>query len=591
MRRPLWIVTGLILSWAIAGRVGAQGQAPARDAGQSFAPPAGTAAISGTVKDEAGTPVRRATVTIEGDMRLTRSTLTDNKGRFGLSELPTGRFTVTAEKAGYPPVSYGASRPNRAGAGVFLKDGQHVTDVALTLAHGVVLTGTVYDELGAPKPGVPIMAWTVRTSLSGERTLDYGGGPLTVVTDDRGVYRTFGLPPGDYTVGTTWYYSGEPYTVHLPTPAEFQTAFPPPNQQPHPSNGSGAGVAEAPRYNYLPVFTPGVTDPLTADTYTLKAGDVRTGVDLRMQLQPTSRIEATIVNPTGARVDLRVSVTRRSSVTALNTSAVYSGATDRKFKADSLSPGPYRLSVESRPGSSEQPLWALADVLLVPGEATTLTMTLQPTVTVSGQLVFEGDALPMPDLTRVSMFLRDIAPGGARTTTKIESEGTFVTTGVVPSTYTLRTGVPGGLAPTGPGWNLKSVRVGGTNVTDRPFAVSPAGASNVIVTFTDQVSELSGTISAADGTPGTDYFVIAIPADRDYWVPGTRRITSTRPDGSGRYVFRGLPTGDYQVAVTTDLVPYDLQDVSALELLAAQSLPVTLATGERKTLDIHRPGT
>ena len=81
-----------------------------------------------------------------------------------------------------------------------------------------------------------------------------------------------------------------------------------------------------------------------------------------------------------------------------------------------------------------------------------------------------------------------------------------------------------------------------------------------------------------------------MPADRAYWLPGTRRIASTRPDGKGRYVFRGLPAGDYRIAVTTDLVARDLQEVSTLEQLLPQSLPVTLATGERKSLNIKTSG-
>jgi hypothetical protein len=71
--------------------------------------------------------------------------------------------------------------------------------------------------------------------------------------------------------------------------------------------------------------------------------------------------------------------------------------------------------------------------------------------------------------------------------------------------------------------------------------------------------------------------------------PGSRRIASTRPDGSGRYQFRTLPAGEYRIALTTDLVPEDLRDTAALERLFAQSVVVTIGVGEKKTLDL-RPG-
>jgi len=114
--------------------------------------------------------------------------------------------------------------------------------------------------------------------------------------------------------------------------------------------------------------------------------------------------------------------------------------------------------------------------------------------------------------------------------------------------------------------------------------------TGLVVTFTDQVSELSGSLTLPSGAPATDFFVIAIPADKTYWLPQSRRIVSARPDRTGRYVFRGLPAGDYRIALTTDLVPRDLQEVSALEQLAAQSVPVTLTTGEKKTLDLRPAG-
>ena len=55
----------------------------------------------------------------------------------------------------------------------------------------------------------------------------------------------------------------------------------------------------------------------------------------------------------------------------------------------------------------------------------------------------------------------------------------------------------------------------------------------------------------------------------------------------GTFAFRDLPPGDYQVAVTADLVPRDLEDASALALLAARSTPVTLAIGEKRRLDLQ----
>lgn len=575
MRRAIGLIalTGVACATTFA-------QAPLRDATQALAPPSGTARLSGAVVGLKDEPIRRATVIIAGEMGLERRTVTSNEGRFDFGGLPPGRFTVSAEKPGYPRMSFGAKRPFRNGSGVFLDDGEHVSDLSLTLAPGVVLTGVVRDEHGQPMPGVPVMAWLIRDALGGTRTLDYSAsGADTVFTDDRGRYRAYGLPPGEYTIGTTWYYSGQGFDVHMPA-------------------GLGA-AAEGPqaRYNYSPVFAPGVSDPLSAATYVLAPGEVRDGVDLQMRFEPTSRIEGVVVNPAGgAAPATRLSITRHSPVRALNTTQVSGTGSDGRFATSSLSPGLYSVQVETRPTAESPALWARADVLLSSGEPSVVTLTLAPALTITGRLVFDGTTLKPPtQLPRVSVSLFGISPTHAEATTTVDVGGSVSIVGVVPGRYMVRSGVPAAAmatppAPGSPTWTVQSVTIGEQDVTDRAFEVGGAGAGALTVTFTDRVSELTGTLTRADGSPETDYFVIAMPADRDMWLPLSRRITSTRPDRTGRYTFRTLPAGDYLIAVTTDLVSQDLQDAGTLHSLAEHAIPVRIALGERRTLDVRTAG-
>jgi hypothetical protein len=96
--------------------------------------PAGTGQISGVVVS-AGTapePVRRAIVTIAGDLTESRSVVTDDAGRFVFGRLPAGRFTISAKKAAWLPGQFGAARPGRAGSAVALGDGEK-RDISITL--------------------------------------------------------------------------------------------------------------------------------------------------------------------------------------------------------------------------------------------------------------------------------------------------------------------------------------------------------------------------------------------------------------------------------------------------------------------------
>jgi protocatechuate 3,4-dioxygenase beta subunit len=181
------------------GRGGGQGagqQQPARDA--QVQPATGTGVIAGTVLTEgSGTAVRRARVTLTApELRGSRTATTGDQGAFSFTALPAGRYSLSASKPGYVNISYGARRAGRPGTPIQLLDGQKMEKAVLSLPKGAVVTGVVMDEHGEPSPGtqVRVMRAVMRT---GERTYEQAGQDQT---DDRGIYRIYGLQPGDYIV-------------------------------------------------------------------------------------------------------------------------------------------------------------------------------------------------------------------------------------------------------------------------------------------------------------------------------------------------------------------------------------------------------
>ena len=178
-------------------------QQPARDVAVPSMP--GACAIGGlvTADDRQARPVRRAVVTVtSGDTRESRSIATDERGRFVVTGLPAGRYTVSVAKAGWVTTFHGAKRAGRGpGMALALTEGQQVTDLALKLTPGAVITGRIVDQHGTPQTGVRPTLMQYRT-LAGERVLgpapSGGVAALSMVTDDRGEYRMYGLAPGTY---------------------------------------------------------------------------------------------------------------------------------------------------------------------------------------------------------------------------------------------------------------------------------------------------------------------------------------------------------------------------------------------------------
>ena len=190
---------------AVIGGVLASGIGAAQQRDTTMPPSTGTASIVGTVAvDEPnGQPLRRVTVATSlrtGGALTQFQTTTDDKGQFVLPNLPAGTYSPpSAGKGGFVSTSYGEKRPQGVGTPITLAEGQRLT-IALKMLRGAVITGTLQDN-GRPVAQVSVAASQVRV-VNGVRTaVGYRG--LSVSTDDRGIYRIWGLAPGDYVVSAT----------------------------------------------------------------------------------------------------------------------------------------------------------------------------------------------------------------------------------------------------------------------------------------------------------------------------------------------------------------------------------------------------
>ena len=151
--------------------------------------------ITGRVLLEDGRPLAGVEISINriGVKRgAEQTTLSDEEGNFRFANLAPGVYAVGAGMPGF--VVEGASR----GSNV-----HRIGEQALIrLTKGGVITGRVTDEAGEPLVGVYVLPQRVR-GLEAEspdreaRMFGVAGG----LTDDRGIYRVYGLPPGVYVVG------------------------------------------------------------------------------------------------------------------------------------------------------------------------------------------------------------------------------------------------------------------------------------------------------------------------------------------------------------------------------------------------------
>jgi len=581
----------------------AQQPAPPRDAASL---PRGTASISGVVVAEGpqATPIRRVTLTLAGaELGPRRAAVSDDDGRFTFTDLPAGRFTLTGARAGYVPAAYGATRGWRSqGVPIAVAAGQRLDGLSFRMMKGAAITGRVTDELGQPFQGAYVVVGELRT-FGGEMRFVRAPGPEEWETDDRGVFRAYGLPPGRFIVSAQRPGVGtlEPTSAALIEWAQSSGAL---------AGGRPSSMPEPPRrIGYVPVYFPGTADPATAASLTLAAGEERAGVDIVLGTVPKATIQGRVTGSSGDAVaGVEVFAFPVGEVAGIDLMGIPPlGHTNAQggFTMDGVAPGRYTLLAQSQtrttqaaPRAPRQPpsaagmLWARADVVVDGRDVRDVALQLQPGAPVSGRVVFENRTGPLSaDLRRTTVRIAPppSAQGAYITLPPVEigADGAFTIEGVGPGSYLLSVAAPGPAAS--PAWMITSVTAAGQDLIAMPLDMSPGvPVSGIVVTLTDRVTELSGVLQDAGGRPAPDYFVVAFPADRRLWTLGEDRLRPpARPSSDGRYRIPALLPGEYYLAALTEMQPDDHLDPTFLELLLPSAIRVTIAAGEKKVQDIR----
>jgi hypothetical protein len=587
--------------------------------------------LSGTVVTDEATPqpIGRVIVTLAGTgLPRASSVISDNAGRFVFRGLPAGRFTLTATKPAYTPGAFGATRPGRPGTPVTLAPGQQLGGVTIALSRAAVITGTVRDTEGQPAPGLPVVA--IRTDQPGSSPM-VSALESEFVTDDRGVYRIFGLLPGDYIVAASFGGPGSS-EVTLPSAAENEAAL---RQLAAARGNSGGFLAStpspdrpSPRYvRGGAIFFPGTSAPGEAAKISLKAGDERVA-DFSVRFVGFVRaasVSGAVTGPAGAAEAVTMSLVAEGpevpGLFAGAPSLIQRPGADGRFRFSGVQPGRYVLNARTTvPGTrgggdagarggggggagraapagaaGSANLWARAELEVTGDDIEDVALTLQPGMRLRGSVAFDTATLTPPvNLTAIQVLLS--APAMRNPVTgisapqigiayvppaSVRADGTFEVTGITPGTYRVASTLTGG-------WWLRSAVVNGQDILDRLVQFGNGGdIAGAVLTFTDKHSEIAGALQTSAGDAATDYFVVAFSADRAMWRPGSRRMQSTRPATDGHYSFKDLPTGEYLVVALTDFEPRDLDDPGFLESIAPSALTVTLGEGERKVQDLR----
>src|SRR5215510_11973619 len=162
---------------------------------------AGTATVSGRVILK-GEPARGVMVILQtqyqGPLNAPRAK-TDESGRFHFTGLPAGRYSVSALSPGYASPEDN-NYPGMRGKTLTLADGERVENVDLEIKRGGVIAGRVADSQGRPVIEERVNLSKLDANNQPRGIFFYSPNFDMYQTDDRGLYRIFGLSEGRYLV-------------------------------------------------------------------------------------------------------------------------------------------------------------------------------------------------------------------------------------------------------------------------------------------------------------------------------------------------------------------------------------------------------
>lgn len=516
--------------------------------------------IHGYVRSTDGMALARAKVLLVSTtgqpiaMRDSRVVEAEVDGSFTSPELPAGTYHVRASKPGFSEIGattdVSVLSSSATGRRVTVAANQRIS-VDVRLARWGTISGTVRDEYGDPIQGASVQLSAVRYQR-GRRQLVVVS-PTPSITDDRGSYRLFAVPPGAFVIGA-----------------------------------SVNDVRAADWPGYAPSYFPGTAFAGEARSVRLELSGQLTNVDIDLVPTRTYRVAGSMRNaagmPTmGGAVRLVTSQRSGAAVAVTFDARVSEGG---HFEFPNVVPGQFVVQIQPgrRTGSDEGEFGSLP-VTVADSDVTNLQVQATAGSSVLGRIVLEG--APPAGWSATSLALRaiptdlDQSPSSGWATADIAPGGTFALAGLHGPRRLTVSGLP-------PGWTLRAVRVGGVDVTDQPLAFGRKEDSlvGVQVMLTDRATSVRGTVIDAGRRPVAHGHAVIFAADRDRWYPQSRYVGTAPVNADGTFHIEGVPAGSFYVAAVSTLPEGDeaWQDPEWLDALTRYVVSVPLGDGEQRTL-------
>jgi len=445
----------------------------------------------------------------EGNQRITRyRAFTDDTGTYRITNVSPGNYRAETAAPGFIAVDESPS-PFGKSVRLLINKDETVDNINFELVRGGVITGKVTDSDGRPLIEEAVSISTAESSPRRSLFRQY-----RTRTDDRGVYRIFGIPPGNYKVAA----------------------------------GSNDLSPSWERSGFRQTFHPDTTDASQATTINVTEGSETTNVDITLKAADrTYSVRGRIVDGDTGRPIANVSY-GITYITPNSRSGMSDGSVSNsngEFKWDNLRPGKYAVYINTPNDSdmqAEETPFEVND-----RDVTGVVVKMIKATTASGVVILDGmdDKSGLVKLSGAHVFARIETEDKTKITT---------TTGILPDGSFRLSGLPAGVAlfgVEGTGFELvRMERNGVVHTTGIPIRDrEQINGIRLIVRYGN--ASIRGVLKLDNDGP--------LPANVKFFVslrkigePVTRfdqsgYYRSTEADARGQFLVEGLLPGTYDV--------------------------------------------
>lgn len=531
-RRALLLFICLLVLTAGAAR--AQ-EAKTSEATEARAGASRTGTITGRVVGEDGRPLADTVISFYRPYAMGMSApltaTSDIEGKFKVSGIEPGLYTAQAMLPGFVnPLDSSMDESQLR----YFRLGDFVN---LTLVKGGVITGTVRDANGEPVIAVSVRAIRVREA-AGRAAVRFSGFFPERMTDDRGVYRIYGLPPGTYVVSAGG--SQRPFGM------------------------LNAYEGDAPTY-----FPSSTRD--TAVEVPVQGGEEATGIDIRYRGERGHIISGTVSGVVEANMQYGISIVLKQTSSGGYAATTFVGqGMKHGFSFNGIADGEYELTAQQWGGASDSVASIPRRVTVKGANVTGIELALTPLASIGGRVNLEaapkdncGEQRNANVFETVINARRDEktqagdiwrTPFFAFSGSVPNAQGDFTIRNLIAGNYRLTTRLP---VET---WYVRSIALPGAAVKPAEPRSAAAVASlitlkagervtNVAVNIAQDGATLRGRVlnrvGAAEGATLPDTLkVYLVPAERER-ADDTLRYAEASAEDGGAFALLNIAPGRY----------------------------------------------